>query len=99
MAQYYRGQYIDQLLKLKDKHYIKVLTGIRRSGKSTILSQFQEKIKTDLNIKPEQIIKYDFNDPNNLQLTYLEIYNTIIKKAVKNKMNYVFLDEVQEIKE
>jgi predicted AAA+ superfamily ATPase len=62
MAYYFRKKYIDELLNLKDKHFIKVLTGIRRCGKSTVLVQFMNVLKNDYKINEKQIIYMDFND-------------------------------------
>jgi predicted AAA+ superfamily ATPase len=99
MSEYYRKKYVDELLLLKDKKYIKVLTGIRRSGKSTILKQFKNKISDDFQIEESRIFEYNFNKPKFEKYTYMQLYNEIIEKADKDEINYVFLDEIQEIKE
>jgi predicted AAA+ superfamily ATPase len=97
MEMYYRKVYIDKLLSYKDRHYIKILTGIRRSGKSTILKQYRKKLIEEFKIDNEQIIEYDFSNPKFEVLSYMELYDQIIKKAHKKKINYVFLDEIQDI--
>ncbi|GHU50736.1 hypothetical protein FACS189459_5180 [Bacilli bacterium] len=56
-----RVKYLDELILLKDKHFIKVVTGVRRSGKSTILEQYIEIIKKQ-GIDEKQIIQFDFNN-------------------------------------
>jgi predicted AAA+ superfamily ATPase len=69
-----------------------VLTGVRRVGKSTILEQFKQTLKN------EHIIEFNFNDPNFSELTAVELYNIILEKSLHQRINYVLLDEVQEIK-
>jgi predicted AAA+ superfamily ATPase len=98
MGNIIRTEYINILLNWKDKQFIKVLTGIRRSGKSTILSQYKDYLIKNFDIQQEQIIEYDFNNPNNQNVSYLELYNEITSKANGSATYYVFLDEIQEIK-
>jgi predicted AAA+ superfamily ATPase len=91
-----RQTYLKKLIDLKDNHYIKVITGVRRCGKSTLLEQYKTYlIKTG--ISTEQIISYDFNDIKLAQMNYEVLHDEIIKKAVPNKVSYLFLDEIQEI--
>ncbi|MDR2653861.1 MAG: AAA family ATPase [Mycoplasmataceae bacterium] len=97
MRELLRENYLQELLHWKNDRFIKVLTGIRRRGKSTILNQYKELLIRDFNIKKEQIIEYDFNDPNKQNISYLDLYNEIVKKANKDLTYYVFLDEIQEI--
>ncbi|MDR2846788.1 MAG: ATP-binding protein [Mycoplasmataceae bacterium] len=97
MQEIIRTYYLNTLIEWKDKHFIKVITGVRRSGKSTILNQFKTKIIKDFKVNKNQIISYDFNDLILSQLKYLELYKDIISKSSKNIINYVFLDEIQEI--
>ena len=90
-----RKEPLDFLLKLKEKKIIKVITGIRRCGKSTLFKIFQEYLLKN-NVKKEQIININFEDPEYLQYKdWLELYNYLDKKTAKNKMNYIFLDEIQ----
>ena len=90
-----RKEPLDFLLKLKEKKIIKVITGIRRCGKSTLFKIFQEYLLKN-NVKKEQIININFEDPEYLQYKdWLELYNYLDKKIAKNKMNYIFLDEIQ----
>ncbi len=90
-----RKEPLDFLIKLKEKKIIKVITGIRRCGKSTIFKIFQEYLLKN-NIKKEQIININFEDPEYLQYKdWVELYNYLNKKIVKNKMYYIFLDEIQ----
>jgi predicted AAA+ superfamily ATPase len=92
-----RKEYIDKLLSYKDKDLIKVVSGLRRSGKSTLLEIYQEHLLKQ-SIGKQQIQFYDFELPENyLNKTWDVIYFEIKKKMQPNKINYVFLDEVQNI--
>ena len=93
-----RTEYIEELKKWKDKNLIKVVTGIRRCGKSTLFGLYIEYLK-GLKIDDEHIIlinleslDYDFKD-------YRELYNYIMSKINDDKKYYVFLDEIQNIEE
>ena len=90
-----RPEYLDFLIKLKDKKIIKVITGIRRCGKSTLFKLFKEYLLEN-KVSKEQIISINFENPkDNIFNDWQELYNYINKKLVKNKMNYIFLDEIQ----
>lgn len=92
-----RKQYIDKLLSFKDKDLIKVVSGFRRSGKSTLLEIYKSLLLKQ-GIAKEQIQFYNFELPENyLNKTWSDIYFEIKKKMSPNKINYVFLDEVQNI--
>ncbi len=92
-----RKEYIDKLLSYKDKDLIKVVSGLRRSGKSTLLEIYQEHLLKQ-RIGKRQIQFYDFELPENyLNKTWADIYFEIKNKIQPNKTNYVFLDEVQNI--
>jgi predicted AAA+ superfamily ATPase len=94
---YLRTKYLSKLEELKDKHYIKVITGIRRCGKSTLLKQFQNFLTNKYSINKKCIQMFNFNVLENAKLTYIEIYDLIIKKSIVGSINYIFLDEIQEI--
>ena len=98
MKQYVtRKEYISSLLAYKDKDLIKVISGLRRSGKSTLLSMFRDQL-SDLDIEGYQIHTYNFELPENyLNKTWSEIYFEIKEKLIPNKQNYIFLDEIQNI--
>lgn len=98
MAQYInRKEYIGKLLSYKDKDLIKVVSGLRRSGKSTLLEIYQEHLLKH-GIGKRQVQFYNFELPENyLNKTWSDIYFEIKKKMQSNKTNYVFLDEVQNI--
>ena len=98
MKQYVtRKEYISSLLAYKDKDLIKVISGLRRSGKSTLLSMFRDQL-SDLDIEGYQIHTYNFELPENyLNRTWNELYFEIKEKLIPNKQNYIFLDEIQNI--
>ena len=92
-----RKNYIQQLEKLKDVHIIKIVTGLRRSGKSTLLNIFAQQI-IDSGIPENRVHKYNFEKlifPE--EYTWREIYNEILSKTDKHNMNYIFLDEPQQV--
>ncbi|GAB6012697.1 ATP-binding protein [Viscerimonas tarda] len=94
-----RKEYLDKLLAYKDKGMIKVVTGLRRSGKSTLLKLYRNRL-SELEILPEQIIFYDFELPESyLNKTWDSLYFEIKTKLPSNKTAYIFLDEVQNIKD
>jgi predicted AAA+ superfamily ATPase len=84
-------------LSYKDKDLIKVISGLRRSGKSTLLELFRRQL-LDLNIDSNQIHEYNFELPENyLDKTWNDLYFEIKEKLQKDKQNYIFLDEIQNI--
>ena len=92
-----RKEYIDKLLSYKDKDFIKVVSGFRRSGKSTLLELYREQLLKQGIGKP-QIQFYNFELPENyLDKTWRDIYFEIKRKFQADKINYIFLDEVQKI--
>ena len=92
-----RKEYIEKLLAYKDKDLIKVVSGLRRSGKSTLLELYRE-ILLKQGVGKRQIQFYNFELPENyLNKTWDDIYFEIKKKLQADKPNYVFLDEVQNI--
>ncbi|MBQ3145693.1 MAG: ATP-binding protein [Clostridia bacterium] len=93
-----RPEYLNQLIKFKDKNLIKIVTGIRRCGKSTLFKLFVDYLKNN-GISENQIIQINLENPEIQFDDYLELYNYIKNKLNKDKMNYVFIDEVQNVKE
>lgn len=92
-----RQEYLNQLRLLKDQKVIKVITGIRRSGKSTLLELFRDDLKKQ-NIAKEQIQFFNFEEEKNVNLRdWRKLHQTIEEKLVQNKMNYIFLDEIQKV--
>ena len=86
-----RDVYLKKLIDFKDKDLIKIITGIRRCGKSTLFDIYINYLK-EQGIQDEQIIKINFEN-------YTELYNYIKEKIVSSKKNYVFIDEVQCIED
>lgn len=92
-----RPTYLEKLDKLRDKQIIKVLTGVRRCGKSTILEMYQNHLLEN-GISKQQIQNYNFEDLELSKLTnYQELHSHILEKIVPDKMNYIFLDEIQNV--
>ena len=94
-----RERYLQTLRNYKDKDVIKVVTGIRRCGKSTLLELFRQELLTN-GIANENIQAINFEMPEYTNtLDWREIYNDIKSKLSSNSKNYIFLDEVQNIPE
>lgn len=94
-----RKQYMQQLRNLKDQNVIKVITGVRRCGKSTLLMMFANDIIKG-GVDTNQIQFYNFEDLDTLSIGDIyQIHTHIKKRLINDKMNYIFLDEVQNIKD
>ena len=92
-----RKETLQDLISFKDKNLIKVVTGIRRCGKSTIFELFQNYLK-DNGVGGEQIITVNLEDGDFRDMrTSKELYEYVEGKLIKDKKNYVFLDEVQQV--
>ena len=92
-----RPLYLKKLIEFKDKEQIKVITGIRRCGKSKLLDLFIEYLKSE-GVASNHIIKYDFESLKHAGMTYQTLYDEIIKKTKKIKGKvYLFFDEVQRV--
>lgn len=92
-----RQTYLERLWQLKDKNLIKVITGVRRAGKSVLLQLFRQEL-LDSGVSKKQIISINFEDRKNIDLTdWIKLHDEIESKLVKNKMTYIFLDEVQMV--
>ena len=94
-----RKQYMQTLRNLKDQNIIKVITGVRRCGKSTLLQMFADELLQN-GVVQEQIQLYNFEDLDTLALgDIFQIHTHIKNKLIADKMNYIFLDEVQNVKD
>ena len=94
-----RKEYLDKIIALKDKQIIKVVTGVRRCGKSTLMELFQEYLRNN-GVYDEQIVAVNLEDYDYEELCEPKNLHTYIKeRLVKGKMTYVFIDEVQRCKE
>ncbi len=93
-----RKEYLEQLMKFKDKDLIKIVTGVRRCGKSTLFDLYIEYLKNN-GVNDNQIIKINLENPEMQFADYMELYNYVNTKLNKETKNYVFIDEIQNIKE
>jgi len=92
-----RKQYIEKLKKMKDKKIIKIVTGVRRCGKSTLLYMFRAYLKK-CGVAESQIISVNFEDiASEPLLDYKKLYEYVTERLVPGKMTYVFLDEIQNV--
>ncbi len=92
-----RPHYLNWLSRWQDKNMIKVITGMRRSGKSTIMRMFQEQLLQN-NISESCIISINFESlDEDYPLEYKALYDYIVKRLSSKEKNYVFLDEVQHV--
>ena len=94
-----RDTYLSILKDFKDKQIIKVITGIRRCGKSSLLELFQQYLKEN-GVSDEQIVSINFENADYEDLQdRKKLYEYLKKKLVKNKKTYIFLDEIQNVPE
>lgn len=92
-----RTEYLKKLIAFKDKHLIKVVTGIRRCGKSTLLEIYQKWLR-EQGVNDSQIISINFEDIDYEELTdYKKLYTYIKERLTEGSMTYIFLDEVQNV--
>ena len=92
-----RKEYLAELISWKDEQVIKVVTGIRRCGKSTLLAQFQEWLKTS-GVADEQIVSVNFEELEYEELLdYKKLYTYLKEHLVSGKTTYIFLDEIQKV--
>lgn len=94
-----RTEHLEKLKKWQDKQIIKVVTGIRRSGKSTLFAQFIEYLLHS-GVKKQQIISLNFEDLHNQNLLNPDkLHEYLLENLVGRQMTYIFLDEVQKVPE
>lgn len=92
-----RQDYLNWLIQHKDKQIIKVVTGVRRCGKSTIFEIYRDYLLSQ-GILPEQIIALNFENLDYEELTdYRSLYQYVKERLCPDKMNYIFLDEIQHV--
>lgn len=92
-----RKEYLEQLSDWKDEQVIKVVTGIRRCGKSTLLSQYQ-KVLLQQGVDPSDILSINFEELEyEYLLDYQKLYEHILESLVPGRRKYIFLDEVQRV--
>ncbi|MDD5603764.1 MAG: ATP-binding protein, partial [Eubacteriales bacterium] len=94
-----RKQYMNKLIKMQNEKIIKVITGVRRCGKSTLLRMFQDRLKLN-GVNDNQIISINFEDiAFEHLLEYHKLYNYVTGQLVNGKPAYIFLDEIQNVPE
>ena len=94
-----RRDYLDKLIAFKDKKLIKVITGIRRCGKSTIMEIFRDWLLNN-GVSPEQILYLNFEDYDNIELRNpLALHQYIKPMILSDKPTYIFFDEIQHVKD
>lgn len=92
-----RKEYLDFLVKLKDRQIIKVVSGVRRCGKSTLFEIYKDFLLEN-GVEKNQIISINFEDMDYEELTdYKKLYEYIKSKMIEDKKNYIFLDEIQHV--
>ncbi len=92
-----RKEYLKRLIQWKDEQVIKVVTGIRRCGKSTLLLQYQEWLKEN-GVSDEQIVTINFEELEYEELQdYKKLYAYLKDRLCEGKMTYIFLDEIQKV--
>ena len=92
-----RVDYLNSLEKWRDEKVIKIVTGMRRCGKSTLLLQFQNRL-VETGIETTQIVSLNFEklEYEDLQ-DYKKLYSYLKDRLISDKKNYIFLDEVQRV--
>lgn len=92
-----RPLYMDKIMAYTDTPFVKILTGVRRCGKSTILKMIMERLKTERHIPDERIISCRYDSMEYVDLTAKDMYDQLKSGLSTEGKTYLFLDEVQEI--
>lgn len=92
-----RPLYMDKIMAYTDTPFVKILTGVRRCGKSTILKMIMERLKTERHIPDERIISCHYDSMEYVDLTAKDMYDQLKSRLSTEGKTYLFLDEVQEI--
>ena len=93
----YRPMYVDKIMAYVDTPFVKVLTGVRRCGKSTILKMIMEKLRTERNIPADRIVSCRYDSMEYEDMTAKQMYAHLKEQLSPDGKTYLFLDEVQEI--
>ena len=93
-----RQYYVNKITKFIDTPLVKILSGVRRCGKSTILEMIKQELINNRHIKSENIISRKYNEIIYDDMTTKEMYQDLIKEIITTDRYYLFLDELQEIK-
>lgn len=93
----YRPMYVEKIMAYVDTPFVKILTGVRRCGKSTILKMIMEKLKTERKVPEGRIISYRYDSMEYEDMTAKQMYAQLKERLSSDSKTYLFLDEVQEI--
>lgn len=94
----YRPLYVDKIMAYVDTPFVKILTGVRRCGKSTILKMIMDKLRTERNVPVERIVNYCFDSMEYEDMTAKQMFTELKSRISEKGKTYFFLDEMQEIK-
>ena len=95
-----RMQYLENIRRFYESNLIKVLTGIRRCGKSVILDQIKDELTKDYNKRLDHIVSINFEDVKYSDIIdYKKLNDYILKSIVDDNKYYIFLDEIQHVKQ
>ena len=94
----YRPLYVDRIMAYTDTPFVKILTGVRRCGKSTILKMIAERLRTQRNVPEERIVSRRYDSMEYEDMTAKQMFSELNASLSPNGKTYLFLDEVQEIK-
>ena len=92
----YRPMYVNRIMRYTDTPFVKILTGIRRCGKSTILLMIMDNLR-ERGIPEERIVSYRFDSMEYEDMTSKQMYTELKSRLSPNGKTYLFLDEVQDI--
>lgn len=94
-----RPMYVDKIMAYVDTPFVKILTGVRRCGKSTILKMVMEKLRIERNVPAGRIISCRYDSMEYEDMTAKQMYAQLKEQLSPDGKTYFFLDEVQEIKD
>jgi len=94
-----RKEFLNELIKWKNEKVIKVITGMRRAGKSTLLMQYQDYLRQS-GVEENRIVSINFEELEYEELCdYRKLYDYIKDRLIEGKTTYIFLDEIQKVKD
>lgn len=93
----YRHLYVDKIMAYVDTQFVKILTGVRRCGKSTILKMIMETLHKERGVPMERIVSYRFDSMEYEDMTAKQMYQELKSRLCPDGKTYFFLDEIQEI--
>lgn len=93
----YRPLYVDKIMAYVDTPFVKILTGVRRCGKSTILKMIMEKLQEERQVPPQRIVSYRFDSMEYEDMTARQMFSMLKERIAPDGKTYIFLDEVQEV--